>query len=190
MSNLKYHRLANFFGFALELKAVRRSGWINKVRVTNPESVADHTYSMSTMVMVFSDILGLKTERALKMAILHDLGESIVGDYEPHVISRKEKESRETEAIDCILNLLPLEPRKEYKNIWKEYLNNKSSIAQLVHGVDKFEMAFQAKKYESQGYPSHILRQFITSVKNEVNDSKVLRLLEHTEDAVFPDKDS
>lgn len=188
MSNLNYRRLANFFGFVLELKAIKRSGWISKVKVMNPESVADHAYSMSTMVMVFSDILGLNTERAMKMAILHDLAESIVGDYEPHEISRKEKKSRETEAIVRILNHLPLETRKEYRNIWKEYLKNKTVIAQLVHGVDKFEMAFQAKKYESQGYPSSILRQFLTSIKNGVDDSEVLRLLKHTEDAFFPNK--
>ena len=69
------------------------------MKIKNPESVADHTYVMSAMVMVFCDILGMKTERAMKMAILHDLGESIIGDYEPNVISSNEKRIKETEAI-------------------------------------------------------------------------------------------
>lgn len=180
-----YRLLANFFGYVMELKAIKRSGWINKLKVKNPESVADHTYAMSTMVMVFSDILGMKTERALKMAILHDLGESIIGDYGPNEISSNEKRIKETEAIDHILNHLPSETRKEYGEIWKEYLENKTDTSQLVHSVDKFEMAFQAKKYESQGYPFSILQQFINYATGRDDGNDVLLLLKRTKDASF-----
>lgn len=187
-SSLNYRLLANFFTFVMDLKTIKRSGWINKVKVKDPESVADHTYAMSTMVMVFSDILGMKTERAVKMAILHDLGESIVGDYEPNVISSKEKKIKETEALDHILNHLPLESRKEYVDIWNEYQENKTETSQLVHWVDKFEMALQAKTYESQGYPSGILQQFFTSTIDGIDGNDVLLLLEHTKDAFFLNK--
>ncbi len=185
LSSLNYRLLANFFNFVMELKAIKRSGWINKVKVKNPESVADHTYAMSTMVMVFSDILGMKTERALKMAILHDLGESIIGDYEPNEISSHEKRIKETKAIDCILNHLPSETRNEYTDIWREYLENKTDTSQLVHGVDKFEMAFQAKTYESQGYPSSIIQQFFNYTTDGEGGNDVLLLLKRTKDASF-----
>jgi putative hydrolase of HD superfamily len=36
--------------------------------------------------MVISDLVGLDTERAMKMTILHDLGESIIGDMMPDKI--------------------------------------------------------------------------------------------------------
>jgi len=185
LSSLNYRLLASFFNFVMELKAIKRSGWISKVKIKNPESVADHTYAMSTMVMVFSDILGMKTERALKMAILHDLGESIIGDYEPNEISYNEKRIKETEAIDHILNHLPAETRKEYADIWKEYLENKTDTSRLVHGVDRFEMAIQAKTYESQGYPSSILQQFFTYTTDGEDGNDVLQLLKRTKDASF-----
>jgi putative hydrolases of HD superfamily len=185
LSSLNYRLLANFFNFVMELKAIKRSGWINKVKVKNPESVADHTYAMSTMVMVFSDILGMKTEKAMKMAILHDLGESIIGDYEPSEISSNEKRIKETEAIDRILKHLPPETRKEYADIWKEYLENKTDTSQLVHGVDRFEMAFQAKAYESQGYSSSILQQFFTYTTDREDGNDALLLLKRTRDAFF-----
>jgi putative hydrolase of HD superfamily len=185
LSTLNYRLLANFFNFVMELKAVKRSGWISKVKVKNPKSVADHTYSMSTMVMVFSDILGMKTERALKMAILHDLGESIIGDYEPNEISNDEKRIKETEAIDRILDHLPAELRKGYRNIWKEYLENKTDTSQLVHGVDRFEMALQAKTYESQGYPSSILKQFFTCITDGNYGNDIQLLLNRIRDASF-----
>ncbi len=135
LSPLNYRLLANFFDFVMELKAIKRSGWINKVKVKNPESVADHTYVMSTMVMVFSDILGMKTE--------------------------------------------------EYRDIWKEYLENKTDTSQLVHSVDRFEMAFQAKKYESQGYPSSVLQQFLNYATDGEDSNDVLLLLKRTKDASF-----
>jgi 5'-deoxynucleotidase len=185
LPSLNYRSLASFFNFVMQLKAIKRSGWINKVKVKNPESVADHTYAMSGMVMVFSDILGMKTERALKMAILHDLGESIIGDYEPNEIPSDEKTIKETEAIDRILNYLPQEARNEYADIWKEYLEHKTNTSQLVHGVDRFEMAFQAKTYQSQGYPPSILQQFFTYTTDGSDDNDVLMLLERTKDAYF-----
>jgi putative hydrolase of HD superfamily len=172
----------------MELKTIRRSGWINKVKIKNPESVADHTYVMSAMVMIFCDILGMKTERAMKMAILHDLGESIIGDYEPNVISSNEKRIKETEAIDHILDHLPPGTRKEYADIWKEYLENETDTSRLVHSVDRFEMAFQAKTYESQGYPSSILRYFYSYPKDERDGNDVIQLLKHTKDAFFQSK--
>jgi putative hydrolases of HD superfamily len=184
-SPLNYQLLANFFSFVMELKAIKRSGWINKVKVKNPESVADHTYAMSTMVMVFSDILGMQTERALKMAILHDLGESIIGDYGPNEISSNEKRIKETEAIDRILYHLPAGISKEYTDIWKEYLENKTDTSQLVHGVDRIETGFQAKTYESQGYPSSILQQFFTNTMDSEEGNDLQLLLKRTKDAFF-----
>ena len=183
LSPLNYRSLASFFNYVEELKVIKRSGWISKVKVKNPESVADHSYSMSTMVMVISDILGMKTERAMKMAILHDLGESIIGDLEPNEISSKEKRIKETEAIDRILNHLPPETLKEYKDIWNEYLENRTNTSQLVHSVDKFEMAIQAKRYETQGYPSSLLRQFLACTKDEVDGNGTQLLLKRTKDA-------
>ena len=83
--------LTQFFQYVLRLKYVKRAGWISKVKVQNPESVADHTFSMCAVSMVLSDILRLDTERVMKMVILHDLAESIIGDYMPSEISRKQK---------------------------------------------------------------------------------------------------
>ncbi|MBD0359475.1 MAG: HD domain-containing protein, partial [Nitrososphaeraceae archaeon] len=49
--------LTQFFQYVIGLKYVRRSGWISKVKVQNPESVADHAFSMCAVSMVLSDIL-------------------------------------------------------------------------------------------------------------------------------------
>jgi putative hydrolase of HD superfamily len=73
--------LSLFFRSVLELKSIRRAGWVLKVQVEDAESVADHTFSMATIAMLLSDMLGLDTHKVIKMVLMHDLAESIVGDY-------------------------------------------------------------------------------------------------------------
>ncbi|MGE4650712.1 MAG: HD domain-containing protein, partial [Myxococcota bacterium] len=72
-----------FFQKVLELKNVPRQGWKEKLEIINPESVAEHSYSTATISMVLSDLKGLNTEKIIKMALLHDLAESIIGDIIP-----------------------------------------------------------------------------------------------------------
>jgi putative hydrolases of HD superfamily len=152
--------VTQFFQYAIRLKYVKRKGWSSKVKVQNPESVADHTFSMCAISMVLSDILGLDTQRVMKMVILHDLAESIIGDYMPDEISKKLKRSKEKNAINSILYCIPSNVRKKYTKIWKEYLQNKTAVAQLVHRVDKMEMILQARQYAKEGYPNKLLAQF------------------------------
>ena len=79
--------LTQYFQHVIGLKYIKRAGWISKVKIVNPESVADHTFSMCAVSMILSDILRLDTERVMKMVILHDMAESIIGDYMPGQIS-------------------------------------------------------------------------------------------------------
>jgi putative hydrolases of HD superfamily len=152
--------VTRFFQYAIRLKYVKRAGWISKVKVQNPESVADHTFSMCAISMVLSDILGLDTQRVMKMVILHDLAESIIGDYMPGEISKKHKRIKEKKAINFILNCIPSNVRQNYIKIWDEYLQNKTDVAKLVHRVDKLEMILQAGQYAKEGYPKKLLAQF------------------------------
>src|SRR5919106_4677671 len=107
--------VSQFFQYAMRLKYVKRAGWISKVKVQNPESVADHTFSMCAISMVLSDILRLDRQRVMKMVILHDLAESIIGDYMPGEISRKQKMLKEKKAMNYILYCIPSNIRTNYK---------------------------------------------------------------------------
>jgi putative hydrolase of HD superfamily len=163
-----------FFQFVLQLKYVKRAGWVSKVRVSDPESVADHTYSMCAISMVLSDMMRLDTERVMKMVILHDLAESITGDYMPGQINKKQKLLQEKKAMNLILYCLPADIRSDYKKIWQEYNSNKTDVARFVHRVDKLEMMLQAKQYTKQGYPYTLLDQFLNSA------NKYLHIDEHS----------
>jgi len=172
MEKRKVTGLNPFSQHVIQLKSVKRAGWISTSRISSPESVADHSYSTCAISMAISDMLGLDTERVMKMSILHDLPESIIGDYLPGQVTRKQKRSEENKAIDVILNSIPCFLRSEYKGIWKEYVLNKTEIARLVHTVDKMEMALQARKYANEGCPPNRLVRFLNSHKKYTNDDK------------------
>ena len=158
-------QLLSFFESVVRLKSVKRAGWVLKAGISNPESVSDHTYSMCAIGMILSDMLGLDTERVMKMIIIHDLAESIIGDYMPGKITRKKKRIDERKAMTSILYQMPVAIRSNYKGIWEEYQLNKTQVAKFVHKLDKLEMAMQATQYINEGHPNKMLFQFLDSVR-------------------------
>jgi putative hydrolase of HD superfamily len=164
--------IVSFFHVVCNLKKVRRSGWIHKSNILSPESVADHSYSMCMMSMVLSEILNLDTEHIMKMANLHDLAESIVGDNTPDMISHDEKIIQESKTMREIISKLPDNLHKKYLDIWNEYVENKTISSKFVHNIDKLEMALQAKEYELDGYSKRSLQVFLTSAAEYISNDE------------------
>lgn len=167
----------DFFETIIKLKSISRKGWKDKLGIERPESVADHSYSLTTMAMVLSDMLELNTEKIMKMSLLHDLAETIVGDLTPDDISLDEKIKLENKAMVNILsNFNPILEEK-YMKIWNEFQEKKSNEATLVHESDKLEMAFQAINYQKEGYSKEKIKQFIESTKNSISNKQLLEIL-------------
>lgn len=161
--------LVSFFRVVCNLKKIKRSGWIHKCNISSPESVADHSYSMCMMSMVLSEIIDLDTEHIMKMANLHDLAESFVGDSMPDKISYEEKVLLEDKAMRKIISKLPSFLSGKYLDIWNEYVDNSTVSAKFVHNMDKLEMALQAKEYEFDGYSKQTLQIFLKSATDYIS---------------------
>lgn len=79
--------MRNIVGFLIEaskLKEMPRTGWVWR-SVKNPETVADHTFSMAVMSWVLSQQMGLSAKKAIKIALAHDLCEVYAGDITPNL---------------------------------------------------------------------------------------------------------
>ncbi|XP_022153358.1 HD domain-containing protein 2 [Momordica charantia] len=141
----------DFLTLCQRLKTTKRTGWIQR-RVKDPESIADHMYRMGIMALISSDIPGIDRDKCIKMAIVHDIAEAIVGDITPFDgISKLEKNRREREALDHMCKLLGGGPRaKEIGELWMDYENNSSPEAEIVKDLDKVEMILQALEYENE----------------------------------------
>ena len=166
--------ILDFFHTSANLKKIPRQGWIDKLSIDKPESVADHTFSMAIIGMIFSDLGNYNTEKILKIILLHDLAESITGDMTPEQISKEEKIILENNTIKKILNDLPPSLQKQYRVLWEEYQSNNSKEAKIIHQLDKLEMALQAKIYFNEGYSKEKLNSFFNSTINEIKDPKLL----------------
>nr|AIF13811.1 metal dependent phosphohydrolase [uncultured marine thaumarchaeote KM3_64_C01] len=169
--------IEDFFQKVLELKNVPRRGWKEKLGINNPESVADHSYSTTVMSMILSDMEGLNSEKIIRMALLHDLAESVIGDITPEHITKNEKNNKENLAMKQILKNLSNKIAKPYFEIWNEYQENSSREAILIHDIDKLEMAFQAKFYQDKGISKEKLQTFFNTAKKEIKNKNLCDIL-------------
>ena len=168
--------ILDFLKDSTNLKTISRQGWIDKLSIKNPESVADHSYSMAIMAMIISDLENYDSEKILKMTLLHDLAESKIGDITPEQMTLESKVKIENKAFDEIINQLPEPIKSQYLEIWKEYQNNSSKESLFVHQIDKLEMALQAKIYQKDGKTMEDIEPFLESSKRSITDKKLKEL--------------
>ena len=137
--------LARALSRALALKDLPRSGWVRE-GLDQPESVAAHSWGLSWLVLCLCPA-HLDLGRALAMAVLHDLGEVVVGDITPaDGVAPARKSEMEERAVRSLLS--PLGPRGEdLLEIWREFEEGSSAEARLVRALDKLDMGLQARIY-------------------------------------------
>ncbi|XP_070079841.1 5'-deoxynucleotidase HDDC2 isoform X5 [Equus caballus] len=139
--------LLRFLRLVGQLKRVPRTGWVYR-NVERPESVSDHMYRMAVMALVTKDE-HLNKDRCVRLALVHDMAECIVGDIAPaDNIPKEEKHRREEEAMKQLTWLLPEDLRKELYELWEEYETQSSAEARFVKQLDQCEMILQASEYE------------------------------------------
>ncbi|XP_074578046.1 uncharacterized protein LOC141834620 isoform X1 [Curcuma longa] len=154
--------IVDFLTLCRRLKTTKRKGWINH-GINHPESIADHMYHMALMSLIAGDIPGVDRERCIKIAIIHDIAEAIVGDITPSDgVPKVEKSRREQEALNEMCKILGGGLiADEIQELWQEYENNSSTEANIVKDFDKVEMILQALEYEIEH--GKILDEFFIS---------------------------
>ncbi len=99
------------------------------------------------MALLFGPRLGLNVDTMIRLALIHDLAESRIGDLTPvDRVTSPEKRERERVAFGQIIDGLP-EGTSLY-DLWREYEAEASPEARVVRQLDKLEMALQALEYE------------------------------------------
>ena len=168
--------ILDFFKTAANLKKIYRQGWIDKLSLDTPESVADHSYSMAVISMVISDLENYNSEKIIKMVLLHDLAESKIGDHTPKQLSKEKKNKLENNAFNEIIKNLPDLIKSQYLQIWQEYQENTSLESKLVHQIDKLEMMLQANIYKKDGHSQEKLESFFKSAEINITDPRLKEL--------------
>lgn len=124
------------------------------------ESIADHMYRMSLIAMVAPPSLAkrLDLQKCVKMCLIHDMAESVVGDLTPaDQVPKIEKLRRETATMDYISNQVlgnvygNSSTGEEIRAIWQEHEDSETLESHFVQDIDKVELLLQMVEYEKRG---------------------------------------
>lgn len=110
------------------------------------ESTAEHSWMLCLIALTIFDQMNIKVDqlRVLKILIIHDLAETIIGDIPAFdTVGRKNKKEREHEAMKQIVKDLPTEIQKEFLSLLEEYDERQTSEAKVAQAIDKFEAPLQ-----------------------------------------------
>lgn len=114
-------------------------------------------------------------DKLMKICMVHDLAEAIVGDITPYDgITKEDKRRMEEDALKAILaDVGAPEIEQEIYSLWMDYEEGTSTEAQLARELDKLEMIVQANEYERQ-QPGQRLESFFTSTQTSFTHPEVL----------------
>ncbi|XP_072297067.1 5'-deoxynucleotidase HDDC2 [Eucyclogobius newberryi] len=169
-------KMLQFMKLIGQLKRVPRTGWVYR-QVKEPESVSDHMYRMAMMSLTITDPT-VDRDRCIKLALVHDMAECIVGDIAPSDnVSKEEKYRREEEAMRRLSSLVPDGLRQEIYALWEEYETQSSAEARLVKQFDLLEMILQAHEYEQEEAAPGRLQEFFDSTSGRFHHPDVVEFV-------------
>ncbi|MBA3976675.1 MAG: HD domain-containing protein [Nitrosopumilus sp.] len=183
-SEFNIGEISAFLGHFYKLKEIKRTGWKSKLHLNDAESVAEHTLTMVVFALLFSEFSNYSPKRTIKMIkmiLIHDLGESMIGDYTPKTIDFVKKKQLENSAINTIISKIPwITIKTKYYRLWKEFDENSTEISKMIHLIDKLEMAIQASYYmeNRKDIKKEDIRPFLESAssyviqKHKIRDTK------------------
>lgn len=152
-----------FYLLATQLKYKIRSGWdethwnVSKERI---ESIAEHIYGTCILALSIDSEFEthLDINKVIKMLVLHELGEVVIGDITPFDnISPEEKMEKEHAAIKEILG--DLIKKEEYFSLLVEFDKKETKESIFAFHCDKLDADIQAKVYQDMGCQSPLDKQ-------------------------------
>ena len=139
--------LYNFLHMAEKLKFELRHSFTSSGR---QESVAEHTWRMALMAMLFESKLDKKVnfEKLIKMIVIHDIVEIEAGDVPvPHMVGnenlKRTKKIKEQKAIEHLRDMLGLPTGTELYDLWQEFEAAETYEAKVALALDKLEVQIQ-----------------------------------------------
>jgi putative hydrolase of HD superfamily len=165
------------------LKEVPRTGWLDRgIPTDDVESVADHSYGVALLAWLLAPD-ELDRARAVELALIHDLAESVVGDVTPydretlqhldpdtrrnwlnrrHVRSAErsaEKNAAEDAAMASLASELGGKRADRLRMRWAEMRERQTPEARFVKEMDVLETWLQSRRYLER-YPDAPMESF------------------------------
>lgn len=136
-------------------------------------------YRMSMLSFLIPESSTLDRVKCMKLALIHDLAEALVGDITPYCgIEKEDKRRREHEAIIEISSLVPKLSGEEILTLFEEYEGQESPEAIWVKDCDRYDMVQQAFEYEKRDEVPMKHQEFFESTKGKFQNPFFVNLVE------------
>ncbi len=147
----------NYLEFALtvgKLKSLKRTGWVRR-NVPDPESVAAHSFRTAVLAMTLAPKVGADSNKSMKMALIHDIGEAIIGDvvvasWDGKRLDMPKLVKKNVQEVAAIHEIFALIKDVDCPALFEEFQKKKSLESKFVTEIDKLDMAIQAYEYEKE----------------------------------------
>jgi putative hydrolase of HD superfamily len=180
--------LVDFLVSMTNLKDIPRTGWsLAGLTFHREESVAEHSWSTSTIALILGNLIKkkqshLNLERIITMALIHDFPELKTGDIPrlatrlggPEMVKRKSKV--EEQAMEKILE--QLENSDEFLEMWREYERGETLESRIVRGADRLDILIRVIRLESVGVSPLMLAHFFENSENEIEYLEIPEITE------------
>ena len=200
--------MKNTLEFLIEvgrLKNIKRKG-VAFYGVKNPDSATDHSFRMAMMIWLFGKEKKINIEKALKIALIHDICKVLTGDITPYDgllpenkkerdifvrrwrrLSLNKKEQRhiqkfkkEYSALKKLISQLPPKIKEEIKRLWLDYHRSESPEAKFVSQIDIAENLLEAFEWRKKNkkFPTQPWWEHAEEV---IDDQSLLNFLKEME---------
>lgn len=200
--------MKNILDFLLEigkLKGKERRGWIAH-QIKNSETTAEHIFYLTFLVWTLGKRKKIDLDRAIKIALIHDLCEVYAKDLTPYdpllpkdkkkimeVLKRwpkftpflkkkkeKDKDKMEARALKKLISKLPKELKTEIGNLWLEYSKGITKEGRFVKQADKMANLLQGIEYwKKYGKIQH--RLWMRWIKEIIGDPVLIKFIKTIE---------
>ncbi len=177
---LSMDRIAELLLSVETLKDVPRTGWILAGCDKNTvESVASHSWGVSFVTILLCSLVtregdSIDSERALAMAVIHDIAEATTSDIPQRGgipewdDLRSAKERLENRVVAQVLQGTPIED--SVIQLMEEYQSAYSIEARVVRSADTIDMLVRAVRLKQRGVAISLLQQFFDSGMRRLRD--------------------
>jgi putative hydrolase of HD superfamily len=133
------------------LDQVQRAGYVLR-GIASPESVSAHSHFVSLLTLLFVDRYPgiFDREKALAMALIHDLPEAIMMDIPMPASDAYFKDSKRNAEMSILATLFEGFSDR-YAAMYKDLIELESPEAKLVSGLDKAQMMIKILFYQKEG---------------------------------------
>ena len=145
------NRVINLFGRLHPLDRIQRAGYVLR-GVAEPESVAAHSHFVSLLTLLFTQQYPdmFNKEKALAMALMHDLPEAVLMDI-PMPASIEYLQEAKQRAEDAIFHDLFAGFPVNLHSYQEEFRERSTPEAKLVAGLDKAQLMLKVLYYRKEG---------------------------------------